>query len=60
MKKVRTSNMSFVQRLTLAPYSVWAAFFILVPLFFVAYYAFTDSDFNFTFENIKNTKNINC
>ena len=41
-----------MQRLTLAPYSVWAAFFIIVPLIFVAYYAFTDSEFNFTFENI--------
>lgn len=40
------------QRLTLAPYSVWALLFILVPLIFVAYYAFTDSDFNFTFDNI--------
>lgn len=41
-----------IQRLTLAPYSVWAVFFILVPLFFVAYYAFTDAQFNFTFDNI--------
>jgi len=36
----------------LAPYSVWAAFFIVVPLIFVAYYAFTDNNFNFTLENI--------
>ena len=41
-----------MQKLVLAPYSVWAAVFILVPLAFVAYYAFTDNDFNFTFENI--------
>jgi len=26
--------------------------FILVPLAFIAYYAFTDNDFNFTFDNI--------
>ena len=44
---VRTS-----QRLALAPYSVWALIFIVVPLFFVAYYAFTDSAFRFTTENI--------
>ena len=44
---VRTS-----QRLALAPYSVWALIFIVVPLFFVAYYAFTDTEFRFTTENI--------
>ncbi|MBQ3211378.1 MAG: ABC transporter permease [Oscillospiraceae bacterium] len=52
MRNKNTSRGSLVQRLTLAPYSVWAAFFIIVPLIFVAYYAFTDSEFNFTFENI--------
>ena len=36
----------------LAPYSLWAALFILVPLVFVAYYAFTDSSFAFTFDNV--------
>ena len=43
---------SLVQRITLLPYSVWAALFILVPLVFVAYYAFTDSNFNFTMDNV--------
>ena len=38
--------------LALAPYSVWAALFIVVPLVFVAYYAFTDLDFRFTTDNI--------
>ena len=41
-----------VTRFTLTPYSFWAVLFIVVPLIFVAYYAFTDSDFNFTTENI--------
>ena len=36
----------------LAPYSLWAVIFILVPLVFVAYYAFTDNQFNFTTEHI--------
>ena len=40
------------KRLTLAPYGAWAVLFILVPLVFVAYYAFTDENFHFTFENI--------
>ena len=52
MKNTSTARGSLVQRLTLAPYSLWALLFILVPLIFVAYYAFTDSDFNFTFDNI--------
>ena len=43
---------SLIQRMTLTPYSVWAALFIVVPLIFVAYYAFTDSAFHFTFDNI--------
>ena len=36
----------------LAPYSLWALLFIVVPLVFVAYYAFTDNDFAFTLDNI--------
>lgn len=43
---------SLLERMILAPYSVWAVLFIVVPLVFIAYYAFTDSDFNFTFENV--------
>ena len=43
---------ALVQRLTLTPYSVWAVLFIVVPLVFVAYYAFTDQSFRFTFDNI--------
>lgn len=38
--------------LPLLPYSAWAFLFILVPLVFVAYYAFTDDSFRFTTENI--------
>ncbi len=36
----------------LAPYTLWAAIFILVPLFFIAYYAFTDDSFTFTTANV--------
>ena len=36
----------------LAPYSLWALLFIIVPLGFVAYYAFTDNSFAFTMDNI--------
>ena len=41
-----------MQRALLAPYSAWAALFVVVPLVFVAYYAFTDNDFAFTLANI--------
>ena len=43
---------SVMQRMLSAPYTVWAMLFILVPLVFIAYYAFTDDNFNFTFDNI--------
>lgn len=36
----------------LFPYSVWAFLFIIVPMGFIAYYAFTDNNFQFTMENI--------
>ena len=48
----RKNRSSLVTRFTLAPYSLWAALFILVPLVFVAYYAFTDNNMHFTFDNI--------
>lgn len=35
-----------------APYLLWAVAFIVVPLIFVAYYAFTTADGGFTFRNI--------
>lgn len=36
----------------LTPYSIWSLLFVVVPLIFVAYYAFTDNQFNFTTDNI--------
>lgn len=52
MTKTNTRRSGLVQRLTLGPYTVWAALFIVVPLCFIAYYAFTDNDFNFTLDNV--------
>lgn len=37
-----------------APYTIWAAIFIVVPLFIVVYYAFTDASGAFTLDNVKN------
>ncbi len=43
---------SLMSRLAGAPYIVWAALFIIVPLCMVAYYAFTDTTGAFTFDNV--------
>ena len=48
-KKTRAS---LVTGLAGGPYELWAVIFILVPLAFVAYYAFTDNAFRFTTANI--------
>ena len=45
-------KVSGLQSLLLVPYSVWSALFILVPLAFIAYYAFTDNNFHFTMDNV--------
>ena len=52
MKQNVQKSSRLTQRLLLTPYSVWAVLFIVVPLIFVAYYAFTDPNFNFTFDNV--------
>ena len=48
MKKKR----SLFHRFAASPYLVWSAIFIIAPLLFVLYFAFTDSEGAFTFENI--------
>lgn len=47
------ARIATADRAALAPYTVWAVLFILVPLVFVAYYAFTDNAFHFTLDNVK-------
>ena len=37
-----------------APHAVWSVLFIIAPLIFVAYYAFTDKEGAFTLDNIAN------
>ena len=46
------NGLRLARRLALGPYGLWAMLFILVPLLFVACYAFTDNDFAFTTDNI--------
>ncbi len=48
-----SSRSGLIQRMLLTPYSVWALLFIVVPLFFIAFYAFTDSEMHFTLGNIR-------
>ncbi len=43
---------SVFERIAAAPYVAWSAIFIIGPLLFVIYFAFTDPNGNFTFENI--------
>lgn len=52
MKKSCISRTQGTYRAALAPYSAWSLLFVIVPLVFVAYYAFTDNSFSFTTENI--------
>lgn len=42
---------SFGSRIVAAPYIVWSAIFIVVPLIIVAYFAFTDANGAFTLDN---------
>jgi spermidine/putrescine transport system permease protein len=51
-KDTNKSGLGLIRSLALAPYSVWAVLFIVVPLIFVAYYAFTDNNYQFTTENL--------
>ncbi len=48
----RVGHRTFFQKFAAAPHIVWSVLFIVIPLFFVAYYAFTDQSFSFTLDNI--------
>ena len=43
---------SVFEHIAAAPHLVWSAIFIIAPLLFVIYFAFTDFNGSFTFENI--------
>jgi len=42
---------TLIQRAAASPHIVWSVLFIIAPLIFVVYYAFTDKDGSFTFGN---------
>lgn len=45
-------NRSLLQKYAAAPHILWSVLFVLVPLVFVAYYAFTNAEGGFTFANV--------
>ena len=44
---------STFQKICAAPHMVWAVMFIVAPMLFVLYFAFTDAEGNFSFSNIQ-------
>ena len=52
--KRRPEHRSLLQRFAAAPHIVWAVLFIIAPLIFVAYYAFTDASGSFSVANLAN------
>ncbi len=50
--KTKGRRHSLLARYAAAPHTVWAVLFIIAPLIFVAYYAFTDSSGAFSISNI--------
>lgn len=50
MKKAQKH--SLFERFAGSPYIIWSVLFIVAPLLFVAYFAFTDRNGSFTFENL--------
>ena len=43
---------SLFQKIAAAPHILWAVMFIVAPMIFVLYFAFTDAEGNFSFSNI--------
>lgn len=52
MKSTNVKRTPSAYGVVMTPYSIWSLVFVIVPLIFVAYYAFTDNQFHFTTDNI--------
>ena len=50
--KIKNDNRSLLQKYAAAPHLTWSVLFVIAPLLFVAYYAFTDGNGAFTFSNV--------
>lgn len=44
----------FSRKLLAIPYGLFLLLFVVIPLLIIVYYAFTDANGSFTFENLKN------
>ena len=44
---------SFLEKAAAVPHAVWIALFVIGPLLFVLYFAFTDTKGSFSFSNIE-------
>ena len=49
---IKNDNRSLLQKYAAAPHILWSVLFVIAPLIFVAYYAFTDSSGTFTLANV--------
>ena len=56
-KKEMKNKRSIMHSMAAAPHIFWAILFIVLPLFIVVFYAFTDKSGAFTFENLASLKN---
>ncbi len=52
MKRTSQKNAPSAYRSALVPYSFWSLLFVVIPLVFIAFYAFTDDNFSFTTDNV--------
>ncbi len=52
IKEARGDTRSWLARYAAAPHVAWSVLFIVAPLIFVAYYAFTDYSGSFSFSNL--------
>ncbi len=48
----KSANKNLFQKFAAVPHSVWTVMFIVAPMLFVLYFAFTDNNGNFSFSNI--------
>ena len=48
----RSAQSNIFQRIAVVPHTVWTVMFIVAPMLFVLYFAFTDAEGNFSLSNI--------
>ena len=46
------NNRKLSSKMTIAPYTIWMAIFVIIPIIIVIYYAFTDANGTFTLANL--------